>query len=1064
MKKLSNRFFAAILTLVMFLTAIPLSVFATEPEASVSQGEGDVSVEATNSLGAMLTDSLETAGMEPDGNYTITDLTFEGNVATVSFVNVDSCNLVVAVYDETTMQMITSEVTSVEDDSASATVTFTEALPEYFVSKAFLLDDDYAPLCKEYTSRRNTTEFVEFMALETTDFEEDKVINLDESIDNNFLVLSDEAQKIKGDTETNILVSSDTETNTYVFENIDSNISSLKKGDIFHLDNGDMENLVVIKVASISIDGTTATIVAEASSLEEVFEFVKLDSEELKYDVSTDSAESEIVNEDGSFETDAWESTNEGNPWKETEYFYFEEEHKNDKGDKVVVSGSATFTLAARYKIYVDRGWAEISFILNPSAVLTITVTGSLKEREIKLGHIYFPQMYGVTIGAEPVLVFSASGNITITGTLESQIGFAFNTEDGFSNKSKPTTFKPEVNIEGEFYVGFNLSPYLSFMQAKNEALVDIKFKTEIGVTIKATYSNDSGHECSNCIDGDLLWSAKLNVDVAVLYGLIDTSDNKNYKKDLWSKKPTKFADCYYSLDHTEFGWGICPYSVVDSGKCCNNLTWILYNNGELKITGTGAMYDYDYIYRNRPWESYKDDIKSVVIGNGVTTIGTNAFCDCDSLTSVIIPDSVTTIGDGAFSNTSLSSIDIPDGITVIRKYAFRNTNITSVTIPDGVTTIEEGAFFSCDSLTSITIPDSVTRINKSVFCWCLSITDIYYKGTEEQWKKIYIGSNDTNSSFEYATIHYNSTGPNTDSASEFVLDSTGTEIVTTDPYCFEMNGVAGSSYTLLNVTDYSDSFVLSNSNLLYIDQVVADENGVITSSYIPKTYDENSTTLLIGDFGNGTEVKKLAKVNELGVVSVKAESDYIRYGDVVNVEVITTGTPSKIRLVDSDGNSLTFTPESSYLNSFVDNGDGTCAWNAKITMNKQSETYSVYAKYSSGWNTNCKELTLTAQPFDDSYTSTEFEVINDGVIYQGTNTMTVTTGADVTKVQLYKDGNTWTYTEDNATVVDENGVKTWTFKMNFTQLGDQTYYIRTRSRKTAFEVVDTLNLTVYSK
>ena len=296
------------------------------------------------------------------------------------------------------------------------------------------------------------------------------------------------------------------------------------------------------------------------------------------------------------------------------------------------------------------------------------------------------------------------------------------------------------------------------------------------------------------------------------------------------------------------------------------------------------------------------------------------------------------------------------------------------------------------------------------------------------------------------------------DSVSGFTVDSTESEIITADPpYCFEINGVAGNAYTLLNVTGYGDSFVLSGSNLLYIDRVVADGNGVITSSYIPKTFDENSTTLLIGDFGNGTEISRLAKVNELGIVSVTAKTDYIRYGDVVPVEVVTTGTPAKIRFVDTDGNTVT-------INSSVNNGDGTCTWNASITMLKESETYSVYAKYANGWDVNCKEITLTAQPFDDSYYSTEFEVISDGVIYNGMNTLTVKTGMDVSKVQLYKNGNTWTYTDDTATVAEENGVKVWTIKMNFSQLGDQTYYVRTRSRKTAFEVVDTLNLTVYSK
>ncbi len=1006
MKKMSKRIIAAIVTAIMVFTAIPLSVFATETDATVTQGNNDVSVTATNSLGAMLTDTLETAGMEPDGDYTITDLTFESNTATVSYLNIGPCELVVAVYDENTMQMLTSEVTSVEADSASAMVTFTKTLPEFFVAKAFLLDNDYAPLCKEYTSRRNTTEFVEFMALETTDFEEDKVINLDESEDNNFLVLGDDVQKIKGDTETNILVSSDIETNTYVFKNIDSNISSLKKGDIFHLDNGDMENLVVIKVASITIDGTTATIVAETASLEDVFEVIKLDSDELKTGVEVDSAESGTISEDGEITFDAVEAGNANNPWKETKTFSLEKEFKNDSGDSVKITGTAVFTLEAHYKIYVSRKWSEISFIINPSAVVTVTVDGVISERRYKIGHFYF-SMYGVTIGVEPEFVFSASANITLTGTWKTQIGFGFNTSDGFVNKSTSPTFEPTVKIAGQFYIGFNLAPYLTFV---HEAVIDIKFVAEIGITIKATYSNNSGHSCDNCIDGDVLWSANLDVDLAILWGLIDTSKNENYKGDIWNKEPTKFADFYYSFDNSEFGWGECPYKTIS------------IPSDAIKFDG----HYYTIIRKKLNWS--------------------NAKKYCESLNGHLI--TITSEKENKFALSLLENY--PNDVYTIGIYEVSEGNWSWVTNETILYTNWGYMQPDNDVISSNGFGEHFGFIVNYETNWGHKCLPGEWNDSCINTESYFICEWDSGTKAETSTV-------STDSTTDFILNSIENEIITTDPYCFQMNGVAGNSYTLLNVTDYSDSFVLSNSNLLYIDQVVADENGVITSSYIPKAYDENSTTLLIGDFGSGTEIKKLAKVNELGIVSVTAKTDYIRYGDIVPVEVVTTGTPAKIRFVDTDGNTVT-------INSSVNNGDGTCTWKASITMLKENETYSVYAKYANGWDVNCKEITLTAQPFDDSYHSTEFEVISDGVIYNGMNTLTFKTGMDVSKVQLYKNGNTWTYTADTATVAEENGVKVWTIKMNFSQLGDQTYYVRTRSKKTAFEVVDTLNLTVYSK
>ena len=101
---------------------------------------------------------------------------------------------------------------------------------------------------------------------------------------------------------------------------------------------------------------------------------------------------------------------------------------------------------------------------------------------------------------------------------------------------------------------------------------------------------------------------------------------------------------------------------------------------------------------------------KGVITFDGVvTTIGNQAFRNCDSLTSVTIPDSVTSIGFNAF---------------------YFCTSLTSVTIPDSVTTIGDYAFDNCDSLTSVTIPDSVTTIGNQAFYYCRSLTSVYCKAT----------------------------------------------------------------------------------------------------------------------------------------------------------------------------------------------------------------------------------------------------------------------------------------------------------------------------------------------
>ena len=215
---------------------------------------------------------------------------------------------------------------------------------------------------------------------------------------------------------------------------------------------------------------------------------------------------------------------------------------------------------------------------------------------------------------------------------------------------------------------------------------------------------------------------------------------------------------------------------IVDSGTCGaegdgSNLTWTLDSEGVLTISGSGDMRDYDY---SSPWYENGNQIQSVFMANGVTSIGNFAFNECTSLTSMTIPDSVTSIGNGAFKGC---------------------TSLTSVTIPGSVTRIGVGAFASCTSLTSVTIPDSVTRIGKQAFDYCTSLTDVYYAGSEAQWKAISISSAGNNDLLT-ANIHYNY-GSHTHSYKDVVTAPTCTEKGYTTHTC-----ACGKSY----VDTYTDA------------------------------------------------------------------------------------------------------------------------------------------------------------------------------------------------------------------------------------------------------------------
>ena len=200
-----------------------------------------------------------------------------------------------------------------------------------------------------------------------------------------------------------------------------------------------------------------------------------------------------------------------------------------------------------------------------------------------------------------------------------------------------------------------------------------------------------------------------------------ETDENGNHY--ILSEEAT-LPEIYVMVDCVDNGIVLYSSNILASGTCGaegnngDNLTWILDDEGVLTISGTGAMASWNW--KGSPWYANKDKIESVVIEDGVTSIGANAFDGCSGLTSITIPSSVTSIGEGAFEGCS---------------------GLTSITIPSSVTSIGKYAFSGCSGLTSITIPNSVTSIGTSAFSGCSGLTRVIYLGIEERWNNLTIES-----------------------------------------------------------------------------------------------------------------------------------------------------------------------------------------------------------------------------------------------------------------------------------------------------------------------------------
>ena len=205
-------------------------------------------------------------------------------------------------------------------------------------------------------------------------------------------------------------------------------------------------------------------------------------------------------------------------------------------------------------------------------------------------------------------------------------------------------------------------------------------------------------------------------------------------------------------------------YYGSSTSSTTSNTYYIPSSLKSVTVTGGNILYGAFYNCRR---------LTSIIIPDGVTSIGAEAFWECTGLTSITIPDSVTSIGRDAFYDcynrrdiyiTDISAWCNISGLNYLMKYGSSNKKLyinnelaTSVTIPDGVKAISSYAFSGCTGLTSVTIPASVTRIDSYAFYNCSDLKTVFYAGTEEQWKTISIGSD--NDSLTGATRIYNSDG-----------------------------------------------------------------------------------------------------------------------------------------------------------------------------------------------------------------------------------------------------------------------------------------------------------------
>ena len=600
-KQFLSKFIALtlVITIVFSIFTVSASAVTNDKNASSQNAniQNNLTVQGTNSVGTMLASEIEEKNEETDENNGCNVFSVEvmGNEAAVSFETVVDATLLVAVYNESCATLITTGTTEVEKGETEKNVTFdTEEMPQYFYLKGYLIDTETnKPLCTAYSSPMYTKEMQEFLAKTTDDFDEDKVLNFDNEKDNNFAVYKENVKLVDDSSDKNKVTKSDDTTKTYVIENIDESISSLKEGDIFSYNYSDGSALVV-KVASITIDGTTATVIGADAEINEVFDYMKIDSTAKKSDYTYDG--SDVDDGVTVLKTDNDNKRNSRNARAivdvdNSDSFSMSFGFDYAKEKEVSIGGSLSTTFTTKIKVYVSLFYQYIELTVSQVSKFNVNISVNFPEISIKLGEFSIIPVAGLRICFEPALVVSGKITVNLNFTLTSKAGFSYSSDNGFKNLS--TTDDPgiELNVTGELFIGIKIT--VKVLVAEKLANFGITGKAGILINLKVStnqISDSVKHECLQCAEGEI--NAKISVSPYAKF-----LDSDKLKLEDTFSISFKLCDIYYSKSHLEFGFTTCPhkkYKVTVVVKDSNgNLVKDAYINGAQKTDATGTAIVY---------------------------------------------------------------------------------------------------------------------------------------------------------------------------------------------------------------------------------------------------------------------------------------------------------------------------------------------------------------------------------------------------------------------------------------------------------------------------------------
>ena len=587
----------------------------------------DIELESQDSVGEMLAEDLESvyAEQEENSGYNIFNIDVKDGTATVEYETLENATLVVSAYDEITNQMVASASKSVNKDETAVNLELGN-LSQYYILKGFIVDSEtLQPLTKEFKSELYTQGMQEFLQKTTDDFSEDRVLNFDDDKSNNFAVYNQNTMVIEQEATKNQLISADAKKNIYVFENVDTNMLSLQKDDVLSYEKED-GMVLIVKVSTIDVEGTTVTISGQNADTEDVFDYVKIDSEAGMENVTIDNSNlddgveytgmiedsadvpktySENANDSQTDalvanESEVGASNGEGSNKLSAEFKLENPKNKDDEEISASVSGKVNIELKNSTKLYIaqDRQYVEVKF--DYSLGLNISIKMEV-DAKIPLGKFSFAPIPGLKIGLTPNVVLKVSGKLSLEGKLKGCIGVRISAQEGITNLTSNPKWSGNIKFEATLFIGISLKPEIDLI---NEKVVELSFEGEVGAEIKSTQevissSKSVRHECKSCLDGEISGKESATFKAKFL-NLKGATFARTFEIN------QKLTDFYYSFDYDEFAFTECPHKtyavtvlaldkeknpIKDAVISCNSTKYQTDENGKAKFYIAAGTY-----------------------------------------------------------------------------------------------------------------------------------------------------------------------------------------------------------------------------------------------------------------------------------------------------------------------------------------------------------------------------------------------------------------------------------------------------------------------------------------